>query len=107
MQSGSIMAQFRSFTPSERDEMVEMAGNRLEVREGPWTSYVALAFNTTQPPFNDARVRRALSLAIDRWGGTEALANTTFLKYVGGVMRPGSALATPGAEPVAVARLAR
>jgi peptide/nickel transport system substrate-binding protein len=107
MASGRIMAQFRSFTPAERDEMVETAGNRLEVREGPWTSYVALAFNTTQPPFNDARVRRALSLAIDRWGGTEALASTTFLKYVGGLMRPGSAMATPEAELVTMPGFSR
>ena len=43
----------------ERNEMMEIAGSRLEVREGPWTSYVALVFNTNQPPFNDVRVRRA------------------------------------------------
>src|SRR6266853_6602735 len=107
MESGRIMAQFRSFTPTERDEMMETAGSRLEVREGPWTSYVALVFNTTQPPFNDVRVRRALSLAIDRWHGTEALANTTFLRYVGGLMRPGSALATPEAELVTMPGFSR
>src|SRR5215468_11656062 len=83
MESGRIMAQFRSFSPAERDEMVKTIGDRIEVREGPWTSYLALTFNATRPPFDDARVRRALSLAIDRWQAAQALADTTFLKYVG------------------------
>jgi peptide/nickel transport system substrate-binding protein len=100
MESGRIMAQFRSFSPAERDEMVKVAGDRLEVREGPWISYLAIAFNAARPPFDDARVRRALSLAIDRWHASEALADTTFLKYVGGVMRPGTAISMPEAELV-------
>jgi peptide/nickel transport system substrate-binding protein len=100
MESGRIMAQFRSFSPAERDEMVKVAGDRLEVREGPWISYLAVAFNATRPPFDDARVRRALSLAIDRWHASEALADTTFLKYVGGVMRPGTAISMPESELV-------
>jgi peptide/nickel transport system substrate-binding protein len=100
MESGRIMAQFRSFSPAERNEMVKVAGDRLEVREGPWISYLAIAFNAAQPPFDDARVRRALSLAIDRWHASEALAETTFLKYVGGVMRPGTAIGMPESELV-------
>jgi peptide/nickel transport system substrate-binding protein len=100
MESGRIMAQFRSFSPAERDEMIKVAGDRIEVREGPWISYLAVAFNATRPPFDDARVRRALSLAIDRWHASEALAESTFLKYVGGVMRPGTAISMPESELV-------
>jgi len=47
-------------------------------------------------------VRRALSLAIDRWQAAESLANTTYMKFVGGVMRPGFAMATPEAELAAL-----
>jgi peptide/nickel transport system substrate-binding protein len=107
MESGRIMAQFRSFSPAERDEMVKTIGDRIEVREGPWTSYLALTFNATRPPFDDARVRRALSLAIDRWQAAEALADTTFLKYVGGLMRPGTAISMPEADLVTLPGFSR
>jgi peptide/nickel transport system substrate-binding protein len=100
LEAGRIVTQFRSFTPTERDEIVKALGDRVDVREGPWISYLSLVFNANRPPFDDARVRRALSLAIDRWHAAEALADTTFLKYVGGVMRPGTAISTPLAELV-------
>ncbi|MBV8131173.1 MAG: ABC transporter substrate-binding protein [Alphaproteobacteria bacterium] len=100
MESGHLMAQFRSFSPAERDEMVSAAGESIEVRESPWISYLALAFSATSPPFDDPRVRRALSLAIDRWQGAQTLADGTFLKYVGGLMRPGTAISMPEAELV-------
>jgi peptide/nickel transport system substrate-binding protein len=39
-------------------------------------------------------------MAIDRWGGSQGLSRISTLRSVGGVLRPGSPLATPEAELV-------
>jgi len=97
-QSGRIMAEFRGVTPQQRDELVETLNDRIAISESPWLSELLVVFNTKRKPFDDARVRRALSLAIDRWGAAQRLQGTTFLKYVGGLMRPGASMATPESE---------
>jgi len=99
-ESGKIMAEFRGVTPVERDQLAEALGDKVTVSESPWLSELLVVFNTKRAPFTDARVRRALSLAIDRWGAAQQLQGTTFLKYVGGLMRPGSSMATPEADLV-------
>jgi peptide/nickel transport system substrate-binding protein len=98
--SGRIMAEFRGVAPKQRDELLESLGDGITVTESPWLSELLVVFNTKRAPFTDARVRRALSLAIDRWGAAEQLAGSTFMKYVGGLMRPGSSWATPQSELV-------
>ena len=98
IKNGTIMAGFRSFTPIERDALLKTMDDRVSVSESPWLIDLLLVFNTKQKPFDDARVRRALSLAIDRWQMAETLSGSTFLKFVGGLMRPGSGMATPETE---------
>ena len=39
-------------------------------------------------------------MAIDRWGGSEALSKISILKFVGGVMRPGYSMSLPEADLV-------
>jgi peptide/nickel transport system substrate-binding protein len=97
-ESGRIMAEFRGVTPTQRDELSEKLGDRIATSESPRLSNLLVVFNTNKKPFDDARVRRALSLAIDRWGAAERLQGSTFLKYVGGLMRPGANLAMSEAE---------
>jgi peptide/nickel transport system substrate-binding protein len=100
--SGHIAAEFRGVTPVQRDELQEVLGDRIEVSESPWLSNLSVVFNTKRAPYDDERVRRALSLAIDRWGAAAKLQGSTFLKYVGGVMRPGSSMATPESELITI-----
>jgi peptide/nickel transport system substrate-binding protein len=107
MESGRVLAQFRGFSPAERDRLVEGLGDQVVVRESPWNNVMPLVFNAKHPPFDDVRVRRALSLAIDRWHAAEALSGTTFLKYVGGLMRPGTAMAASEAELLALPGFSR
>jgi peptide/nickel transport system substrate-binding protein len=98
LERGEIQAQFRSVTPAERDRLAAALHDRVEIAEAPWLINLLLVFNSKHPPFDDARVRRALSMAIDRWDAAERLSGSTYMKFVGGVMRPGFAMATPEAE---------
>ncbi len=96
--SGQVMAEFRGQSPADRDRLVKTLGDKAAVQESPWVCNLVVSFNTKKKPFDDARVRRALSLGIDRWGGSEALSKIALVRAVGGLLRPGYELATPSKE---------
>ena len=106
MLGGQFDIEFRGRTPSERDQLLNAANaDRWVVHEGPWNTNNVIIFNTKKKPFDDPRVRRALSLAIDRWGGNEALSEIMFVKATGGFLRPGYAYALPEEEILEIPRL--
>jgi len=97
---GQFEGEFRSRNPSEATQLIEKMKDQLTVNEGPWVGSLMIVFNTKRKPFDDIRVRQALSMAIDRWGGSPALSKISLLKHVGGFMRPGFDTALPEAELV-------
>src|SRR5213595_1781266 len=92
------MIQFRSFSPPERDQLVQALGNKIAVQESPWDCLNFVSMHHEKKPFDDKRVRRALSLALDRYEGSKALSRITLVKDVGGIQVPGTPYATPPAE---------
>jgi peptide/nickel transport system substrate-binding protein len=93
IKSDRAAMEFRGFPPATRDELVAALGDRITVQESDWNCGALVTPNHTRRPFDDARVRRALTLAIDRWHGAEPMSRITVSRTVGGIVFPGSPLA--------------
>ncbi len=92
------MIQFRGFSPAERDTLVQALGPKIRVQESPWDCALWVVPNQDRKPFDDRRVRRALTLALDRYQGSQALSKIAIVKEVAGVLVPGTPFATPPQE---------
>ncbi|BBK34052.1 peptide/nickel transport system substrate-binding protein [Stella humosa] len=97
---GQVDAEFRGVSPPERDRIVRELGQNAQVFEEPWLLHMLVTFNNEKAPFNDARVRKALSIAIDRWGAGASLGRISPLRNVGGILPPGSPYASTDEELV-------
>jgi peptide/nickel transport system substrate-binding protein len=95
LRSDRAAIEFRGFPPSVRDELKQALGDKLAVQTSDWNCGGLITPNHKRKPFDDPRVRRALSLAIDRWGSAPELSKIAIVHTVGGVTFPGSPLA-PG-----------
>ena len=95
---GKAHIEFRGFPPKSRDDLVAALGNKITVQESDWNCPLMFTPNHKVKPFDNPNVRRALTLAVDRWGGSKYLSKIAIVKAVGGVAFPGHPLAATKAE---------
>ena len=68
------------------------------MQESPWDCILLVGINHEKKPFDDKRVRRALTLALDRHQASKSLSKIAIVKEVAGVQVPGTPFATPPEE---------
>ena len=98
--AGQVTFSMQGLTPPEVARITAARGDKAVVVGGqqataflPW-----FAMNNQRDALKDERVRRALNLAIDRWGSSKAMEQLTPMFKVGGLVRPGSTFARSDAE---------
>ncbi|MGH7397580.1 MAG: ABC transporter substrate-binding protein, partial [Candidatus Rokuibacteriota bacterium] len=98
IRSGRAHIEFRGLPQSEVDAIRKHLGDKIQVQEAPTPGWWAVSFNNKVKPFDDVRVRKALTLAIDRHTMSKVLFPLTGLRNVGGLVRPGTEWAMSPAE---------
>jgi peptide/nickel transport system substrate-binding protein len=95
---GQIDVEFRGVTPADQQRIKSSRGDTMQFAEAEGMGLFMVSFNVKQKPFDDIRVRRALTLAVDRWNGIGPMSRISTLKYVSAFQRPGAPHALPQAE---------
>jgi len=98
LRSGRAWIEFRTMPLGEVEAIRKTLGDRVVVQETPATGLFGIAMNQTMKPFTDVRVRKALTLAFDRYTASRVLYPLASLRDVGGLMRPATEWAMAEAE---------
>jgi peptide/nickel transport system substrate-binding protein len=98
VRSGRAYIEFRDLPAAEVDAIKKQLGDKVVVQQTPMTGQFGIAINNTVKPFTDVRVRKALTLGLDRYTGGRVLFGLTGLRDVGGLLRPGTEFALPDAD---------
>ena len=93
IRSDRAAIEFRGLPPASRDELKKQLGDRIAVQESDWNCGSVVTINHAKKPFDDVRVRRALTLAIDRWNGADKLSKIANVRTVGSIIFPTHPLA--------------
>jgi peptide/nickel transport system substrate-binding protein len=98
IRSGRAYIEFRDLPGSEVEAIKKQLGDKINVQQISASGWWGISVNNSIKPFNDVRVRKALTLGLDRYTAGRVLLPLTGLRDVGGLMRPGTEWAMPPAD---------
>jgi peptide/nickel transport system substrate-binding protein len=98
LRSGRVDVELRFLPPGEVDAIKAQMGDKVVVAAPRSIGNFGVVINVDKKPFDDERVRKALSLALDRYDMAKTLAPLTNLDTVGGIMHPDSQWALSSEE---------
>lgn len=85
-----VNVEFRGFNPSEVEGITNQMADKVVVAHPGQPGHWGIAVNVSKKPFDDERVRKALSLAIDRYDMARTIGPLTSLDTVAGLIPPGT-----------------
>ncbi len=104
IRAGRVLTDFRGhFSPVQRDDVIRAMGDKMRFQESDLVMATIVVSNSEEKPFNDPRVRRAMTLAAARYEGLPAISRIGNERAIGGLLRPGSEFAMSESELVKVA----
>ena len=91
--------EFRGFPPKQRDSLIDALGaDGVTVQTSDWNCSLLYTLNEEDAQFKDARIRRALNLAVDRWSAQKTLSQIAIVKTAAGIVFPSHPLAATKEE---------
>src|SRR5437763_15446200 len=85
IRSDRAAIEFPGFPPATVDELKKALGDKITVQTSDWNCAGEITPNHKRKPFDDVRVRRALTLALDRRGSAPELSQIAIVHAVRGL----------------------
>lgn len=103
LSSGQVDADFFTFSDALRDQVAKARGNKTVFSSSDTNTVAIVTFNSKRAQFADPRVRRALSMAVDRRAADATLPRLVAVKGTSPIYRAGTEYALPAPQLAKVA----